>query len=57
MRKQYRVHISIRSRGQAPMDSRELKSENFDEYEDFAQAVSEVVLENIFDDEEGEDDD
>lgn len=53
---QFRVHLSIRERGQAPFDDREFKSENYDTLEEYAEAVSQAVLDNAYDQLEGEDD-
>ena len=54
---EFRVDISIRKRAQAPMDWKEFKSEAYDSYEDFADAVKQMVLDNIYDYLEGLEDD
>lgn len=57
MLRTYRVNVSVRARGQTPFDQKEIKSENFDDYEEYAEAVKQFVLDNIYDDldQEGED--
>lgn len=54
--KTYRVWISIRARAQTPFDDRELRSEDFDSYEEYAEAVGQFVLDNIYDDLESDED-
>lgn len=53
----YRADISIRARGESPMDRQEFKSENYDTIEDMCAAIAEFIVINIDDYEEGEDDD
>lgn len=55
---QFRADISIRVRGQTPFDFKELKSENYDDIDDFATAVGNMVKDNCLDylDAEEEDD-
>jgi hypothetical protein len=51
----FRAGISIRVRGQTAMDWRELKSENYDDLDEFAEAVKRVIQDNVLDYLEGED--
>lgn len=52
----FRIDVSVRARGQTPMDWKEFKSENFDSTEDLVAAVAEMVVENIDDYLEGDED-
>ena len=54
---EFRIHASIRARGQAPFDDREFRSEDYDTFDDFAAAVYEFVMVNLDDYLEGDDDD
>lgn len=54
--KTYRVVISIRARGQTPFDQKEKRSEDYDNYDDFAEAAKQFVLDNIADDLEQDED-
>ena len=53
---QFRVDISIRQRGDAPFDWREIKSEHYDTDEEFAEAIKEAVLDSLGEYKEGYDD-
>lgn len=57
MRKQYRVDIHIRVRGQAPMEFQEFKSEEYTDYDEYSQAIKDFVIDNINEDLDGGDED
>lgn len=57
MKNEYRVYVSVRVRGKAPMDSGEFKSEQYDDQEDFLKQIVDFIKVNIDDNEEGEEDD
>lgn len=54
---EFRADVSIRVRGQTPMDWKEFKSEHYDSIDDFAAAIAEMVVVNIDDYIDGEDGD
>ncbi len=53
----FRVHVTVRERGQTPFDSTEFKSEDYDDLTDFATAVSQATYDQILNYLEGEEDD
>jgi len=54
MEHEYRVWVSVRARGKAPMDESEFKSEHYDDLEDFITQIVEFLQVNI-EENEGED--
>ena len=56
MDNEYRVYVSIRRRGQAPMDSEEFKSEACDNQDDYIASIAEFVGLTITEDEGNNDD-
>lgn len=59
MKNEYRVWVSIRARGKAPMDESEFKSEHYDDLDEYITQIQEFVTANIgdYENEENEDED
>lgn len=59
MKNEYRVWVSVRARGKAPMDESEFKSEHADDLEDYITQIKDFIEINIGEneDEENEDED
>lgn len=47
MKQDFRIHVTIRRRGQPVNDSVELKTEGFDSHEDVAMAAASWVVESL----------
>jgi len=54
MKQQYRINAKLRRRGQAALDTNriELKSEDYEDDEEFCQALASEMLENLIADRE-----
>lgn len=47
MQNEYRVWVSVRARGKAPMDESEFQSEHSDDLDDFITQIQEFITINI----------
>lgn len=54
MKNEYRVDMHVRARGVTPMDFCEFKSEHYDDLDEYIEAITQFVLTNIKDYEEGD---
>jgi hypothetical protein len=57
MEHEYRVWVSVRARGKAPMDESEFKSEHYDDLEDFITQIKEFLQVNIEENEGNDEED
>lgn len=53
----YRIHVTIRRKGQPVFTSQEFKTEAFDSLSDLLATAAEFATQNVYDDMEGRDDD